>query len=569
MPMNKKKVMITVSAVVLVLGSIGIYAATRGKKNVEVVSVATLDGGYFGDPTSSSGVVYNAQDQSIFPDSTKTVSEIFVSAGQQVKTGDKLIAYDLSSLQLAAAVKKTAVETVKNEIASTKYKLQKLRNTVPIEIPEPLPIPTPEPLPSPTPETDKKKEKFGDAYTVLDQLTDAYDITYSNECSDIEPGSYPDYPLIFLVTEDGEIRSTLFQALEAELIKKKDELRAQLEEQMHLQPEDMPDDEKMTPEKIEGYLNDVDIWAAIEVHEDNAYTGTLVSRWLIHAKRLPLVDSDSKFPAPGYIAPEHAVEPLPEPDLSIEVEEPVIPEGYTAQELASMIKETEMKLKSLDLALRRKVLELEIDEESLSDGIVYAKHDGVVTRAASLNELPQDGSPLVTVSGAQGTYVQGEISELMLDQVKNGTMVTVTNWNTGSSYEAEVTSIDTYPTNSGSYYGGNPNASYYQFVGHIADDTDLKNGDPLDIQIQSEAEQSDAMWIDMLYIREENGSYYVMKDDHGKLKKQPIQLGRTLFGMTGEILGGITREDKIAFPYGKNVKEGAPTVFDEEGGMQP
>ena len=35
--------------------------------------------------------------------------------------------------------------------------------------------------------------------------------------------------------------------------------------------------------------------------------------------------------------------------------------------------------------------------------------------------------------------------------------------------------------------------------------------------------------------------------------------GKSLWGSYTEILSGLTPEDFIAFPYGKNLKEGAPT----------
>ena len=37
-------------------------------------------------------------------------------------------------------------------------------------------------------------------------------------------------------------------------------------------------------------------------------------------------------------------------------------------------------------------------------------------------------------------------------------------------------------------------------------------------------------------------------------------VGKSLWGSYKEILGGLTEEDLIAFPYGKNLKEGAETV---------
>ena len=36
--------------------------------------------------------------------------------------------------------------------------------------------------------------------------------------------------------------------------------------------------------------------------------------------------------------------------------------------------------------------------------------------------------------------------------------------------------------------------------------------------------------------------------------------GKSLWGSYTEILSGLTVEDKVAFPYGKNVKPGAATA---------
>ena len=43
-----------------------------------------------------------------------------------------------------------------------------------------------------------------------------------------------------------------------------------------------------------------------------------------------------------------------------------------------------------------------------------------------------------------------------------------------------------------------------------------------------------------------------------------VTIGKTLGGSYTEILDGLTPEDLVAFPYGKNVKPGAPAV---EGDM--
>ena len=52
---------------------------------------------------------------------------------------------------------------------------------------------------------------------------------------------------------------------------------------------------------------------------------------------------------------------------------------------------------------------------------------------------------------------------------------------------------------------------------------------------------------------------YVMKrGENGLLVKQYIEVGK-VSGEGYEILSGVTTDDYLAFPYGKEVKEGAKT----------
>ena len=39
-----------------------------------------------------------------------------------------------------------------------------------------------------------------------------------------------------------------------------------------------------------------------------------------------------------------------------------------------------------------------------------------------------------------------------------------------------------------------------------------------------------------------------------------MTVGKSLWGSYTQVLSGLTEEDLVAFPYGKNVKAGAPTV---------
>ena len=58
-------------------------------------------------------------------------------------------------------------------------------------------------------------------------------------------------------------------------------------------------------------------------------------------------------------------------------------------------------------------------------------------------------------------------------------------------------------------------------------------------------------------MRTVDGRSYVMKEDkNGRLKKQKVKTGKTYYGQAVEILSGLDGSEYIAFPYGKNVKEG-------------
>ena len=54
--------------------------------------------------------------------------------------------------------------------------------------------------------------------------------------------------------------------------------------------------------------------------------------------------------------------------------------------------------------------------------------------------------------------------------------------------------------------------------------------------------------------------YANVEDEDGKLEQRWIQTGRDLWGSYTQIRGGLTVDDYVAFPYGRDVKPGAATV---------
>jgi len=153
---------------------------------------------------------------------------------------------------------------------------------------------------------------------------------------------------------------------------------------------------------------------------------------------------------------------------------------------------------------------------------------------------------------------------MKLETVKIGDIVQGTSYDAGMGFTAEITEISPYPVNNDSFYFGygteNSNASYYPFLAYIEDAEGLVEGD-VELKIM-ENTPSTGIYLEKYFILEEvNGKEYVyIQGSDGLLKKQYVETGITVYGMAKEIKRGISMSDKIAFPYGKNVVEGAATL---------
>ena len=95
----------------------------------------------------------------------------------------------------------------------------------------------------------------------------------------------------------------------------------------------------------------------------------------------------------------------------------------------------------------------------------------------------------------------------------------------------------------------------------MSESSGFKNNQSVSINISSDGSGTDSkLYIPKAYVREDNGEHYVfITDEKGRLKKQVIEAGAVMYGYYQEIKSGLSTEDLIAFPYGKNVKEGVKT----------
>ena len=264
-------------------------------------------------------------------------------------------------------------------------------------------------------------------------------------------------------------------------------------------------------------------------------------------------------PFDAYGLEDHTIPP--EEDLEIEL--PTIdPNGiYTAEQILQMQKDLNKTIKEQKEKLKMVEAEYLIMERELGDGSIYAEIDGKVVSLLTEEEARQQKQPIIKVSGGGGFYVEGSVSELEKEKLKLGQEVTINDWNTGNVYTGEVVSIGDFPSDSDNWNGmGNPTASYYPFKAFVDETADLQAGSFVSMSYSTAAAER-GIYLEKAFVRSEKGQHYIfVRSADGRLEKRNVRVGKVLWGSYYEILSPLGEEDFLAFPYGKHVKNGAPTV---------
>ena len=225
------------------------------------------------------------------------------------------------------------------------------------------------------------------------------------------------------------------------------------------------------------------------------------------------------------------------------------------------IKYQKSKIASLKLDLQESDINISQLEKKANKKLISSKLDGTVTYVGDIGSgETTDGKALLKIKSSDGFYVVGSVSELMLDDIKEGTKLNCTSYTSGS-FEAEVIDVSEYPVTGNSFYGNsNPNVSYYAFTATVTDKSlQLEDQDWVTINYETSA-SGGSMVIQKAFVRSDSSKNYVYKDDNGILKKQEISVGATVdSGYSVIVKGGLSADDLVAFPYGKDVKEGVKT----------
>lgn len=530
----KKAIILLVVLAVIGGGAAGGLFAYKNYRSenmqAEVRAVSSLNWGYWGDNMTSVGYVANDYVQSVYTDD-KTVAELKVSEGDSVSIGDVLLVYDTTDVQLQIEMEQLELQGIENDIKLAERDLEKLKKITPVSSTTSNQPASSKPSTSTNKTTVQKKKpssvvvmqvqkKDGDAYNYIDKTAKPY-----------EGKGTPDKPYRFLCTPECYVTGEYLN-----LLVKKEQVAA------------------------------FEIWSGNSLSE-----GTLISCWTVNGGEKSAVDKDSKWAVAtqeqleeDVVLEEETEETTEKKDTQTTEKESDEP-TYTADELRKEIAEKENEIKKLNVDKKKSDIELQKLKKEQESASVLATINGVIKTAGDPENPPMDGSAFVEVTGAEGMYIEGTISELMLDQIEVGQEISANSWTNGQVYMATITEISEYPSEgNGGYYGeGNPNVSYYTFLAYIDNPEGLNNGDYLELSITPTAnqEETNSLFIDKAYVREENGRYYVLKAGaEDRLEKHYIQTGRTVYGSAIEIKSGLAETDRIAFPYGKTAKEGIKAV---------
>ena len=531
--MNKKlkKIIITAAIAVAACGAVwgGLTIARnaqRGDVNVYSVSDFAMTN-YWGDTSSTNGMVTTDKLQKIYVSSTQTVSKVYVTEGQTVKKGAKLLSYDSSLSQ--AEVERAQIQYERQsgnlEDAKTEFKLlQKAKNKEALQL-ELNKLQT---------QLDAEKKKYDQEpshpYDGDNPVTEALLGTKTVENSSGGKETVYYYAWTSKSTLSGEHLLTDFGGrLRAT------ESTSPLVTNIVLV--------QRTDDKIGGSIQ-----ANWGVKVTDTYTKTGETTYKVTVD-VQLVTNLPDYEDPGHTYNSETIQKL---EQQVARAQELMDSSMTRQELDVAIGTKYKEIGQLETSLKVAKLDLEKKKSELGDGNVYAEFDGTVKAVRDATEAFNSGEAVVELSGGGGYYVTGTLSEMDLGSVQVGDTVQISSWRTGVNCEGEIVSIDDYPAQNGSNSGdGNSNVSYYPFKVFVSEDANLQPNDYVEMQYQktAEADSANSLYLESFFLRSENGKSYVMvRGENDKLEKRWVQTGRDLWGSYTQIRGGLTLEDYVAFP---------------------
>ena len=611
----KNKIVVRVGAGVLavavVTGTVlGVRAARGGSSAVGVYELSNLsyDADNMGMSSEMSGTVSADEVQTVYVSDTQTVTQVFVQEGQEVKKGDVLLSYDTTLTDIELTRKELDIQKQKLELEKMQKQV-KTRKRLDAAPPQDgvatqsedgsgSQIPSGGDNTGGSTGSDDKDKQIKD---LQDKIKDLQDQVKKLEDSSSSAGK--DLDNLKSQLEDAENQKAELEKKLQEIDDQKydeqiaekqqtiDELTKQL---ISLMPDEVSDSDVEngvvknyyivqgegtaekpkfviladTQEVSAGLLSKLNLkegknYLIFVTTQDNKVDGDILTKYGMVCTNTIDEQKNSKYQYSFFDASAFTYKKDSGSNGGNGGGGFINGGGGVSDKLtAAEIAELKSKIKETDLAVRVAENELKQMQEEKDNGQVVASVSGKIASVIDADSARADGTPMIKVTGTGGYKITCSIGELARDDVKIGEEVQVTSYESGGQYTGTIKSIGDMPTTDNvDYWGVSTNTSFYPMTVVVDANADLSDNEYVSVQRESAGTSSgEGFYLDNMYILNENGKSYVyVRDENNKLEKRQIKTGVISYGST-QVLSGLDRNtDWIAFPYGKQVKDGAAT----------
>ena len=292
---------------------------------------------------------------------------------------------------------------------------------------------------------------------------------------------------------------------------------------------------------------------------------TSMGTYILRLKATP-VSTPTPSPTP---TPTPTPSPTPEPTPTatpegwIEDAEPYEPPLYygamgRAERLA-YVEQLAQQIRDGELQYRQLCHDIALLTASAENGTLNSAIDGVV---AKLTPDAKAGEPMLEIRGGSGkSVISCMLGETDLNKYPVGTELTGFSYDIGSDVTARVTYVGSMPVMDNYSNGGNPNSSGYTMLLEVQGDTELPLYSYVEFTSFEPLSKSGTIYLYEAFVREIDGQDCIFVARDGILHKVPVHTGRRVMEYIELVGSDLTREDYIAFPYGKTVRDGASVVI--------
>ena len=216
------------------------------------------------------------------------------------------------------------------------------------------------------------------------------------------------------------------------------------------------------------------------------------------------------------------------------------------------------EIEKLELSKRGSEINVKKAKKTLETGAEVSELDGTVTFVAKDTQHLSDSGAYVTVTSSSGMSVASSIGEFSISKIEIGTKMKVTNYNDGSTYSGEITSINDIPSQTDQSGKEDTTESYYEFVVTINQEFELPEDGSVVMDIDT-GEEETMILLDTCFVASESGKYYVMvANRNDEIEKRYVTVDGKYVDLI-KVKNGLKSDDRIALAYGK-VEEGMKVV---------